>query len=453
MIRNAISRATLGMALAAGIAAVGVSAPAAAQRAKPQQQGGPKIEFSKEFRAAAGELDKTLSDGAKNPAVTAATQQARAAGQNAQAKAAAVAQVDAALGGAKAKLDAASAAASTPGDKLKLGEMTRTYGVLTDDAALQYTGLTMMLDSGLLPATALGQIHWLAGIAAYQKRDFAGAAKYIQLAKDGGFQDPQLDAVLSDAYKRSNNPAAALQMAQRDIAAAKTAGTKPSEASIRTALQSAYDAKQAGPSAEYATLLVQNYPSSNAWNVAINVVRATSAFQVQETLDLMRLMARTNSYANDRDFIEYIQAADARRFPGEVAKVIEVGTTSGKLKASDPFVAEARTIAAGRIAADQRSLPALERDARAASAPVATVSAAADTFLSYGDATKAADLYAIALSKPGGDAARLNTRLGIAQVDKGDYAGAQASFAKVQGPRKVLAQLWAAYATQKAAGR
>lgn len=452
MIRSSISRAALGMALAAGIAAVGVSAPAAAQRNKAQQQAGPKIEFSKEFRTAAAEIDKTLSEGAKNPAVTAATQQARAAGDNAQAKAAAVAQVDAALGGAKVKLDAATAVASTSGDKLKLGEMTRTYGVLTDDPAAQYTGLTMMLDSGVLPAASLGQVKWLAAVAAYQKRDFANAARYAQAAKDGGFQDPQLDAVLADSYKRSNNPAAALQMAQRDIAAAKAAGTKPSETAIRTALQSAYDSKQAGPSAEYAALLVQNYPSSNAWNVAINVVRATSPFQAQETLDLMRLMARTNSYANDRDYIEYIQAADARRFPGEVAKVIEAGTAAGKLKANDPFISEARTVASGRVAADQRSLPALERDARAASAPVATVAAAADTFLSYGDAAKAADLYTIALSKPGGDAARLNTRLGIAQIDKGDYAGAQASFAKVQGPRKALAQLWAAYAAQKAAG-
>ncbi|MDB5726248.1 MAG: hypothetical protein JWQ16_3002 [Novosphingobium sp.] len=453
MIRNSISRATLGMALAAaGIAAVGVSAPAFA--AKPAAQpAGPKIEFSKEFRAVAGELDKTLADGVKNPAVTAASQQARAAGQNAAAKAAAVAQVDAALGGAKAKLDAAGAAASTPGDRLKLGEMRRTYGVLTDDTELQYAGLTMMIESGLLPAASLGQVQWLAGVAAYQKRDFANAAKYAQQAKDGGYQDPQLDAVLSDAYKRSNNPAAAMQMAQRDIAAAKAAGTKASEGSIRTALQAAYDAKQAGPTAEYAVLLVQGYPSSNAWNVAINVVRATASYQVQETLDLMRLMARTNSYASDRDYIEYIQAADARRFPGEVAKVIEAGTASGKLKANDPFVAESRTIATGRIAADQRSLPALERDARAPNAPVATVAAAADTFLSYGDAAKAVDLYTIAVSKPGGDVARLNTRLGIAQIDKGDYAGAQVTLAKVQGPRATLAKLWSAYAAQKAAGK
>ncbi|MEO5587666.1 MAG: hypothetical protein ABIQ81_08245 [Novosphingobium sp.] len=454
MIRNAISRSTLAIALAAGVLTVGAFAPAAAQqRGRQQQPATPKVEFSKEFRAAAGDLDKALTEGSKNPTVTAATQQARAAGTNAAAKAAAVAQVDLALGGAKAKLDAATAAASLPADRLKLGEMTRTYGVLTDNTALQYTGLTMMLDSGLLPATAAGQVQWLAGVAAYQKADFAAAAKFIQLAKDGGFQDPQLDAVLSDAYKRSNNPAAALQMAQRDIAAAKAAGTTPGEASIRTVLQSAYDAKQAAPSAEYAVLLVQNYPSANAWNVAINVVRATAPFQVQETLDLMRLMARTNSYANDRDYIEYIQAADARRFPGEVVKVIEAGTAAGKLKANDPFIAEARTVATGRVAADRASLPALDRDAHAPNASVATVTAGADTFLSYGDAVKAENLYTLALGKPGGDAARLNTRLGIAQVDKGDYASAQASFAKVQGSRKTLAQLWSAYAAQKAAGK
>lgn len=454
MIRNAISRATLGVALAAGIAAVGFAAPAAAQqRGKQPQQAGPKVEFSKPFVAAAGDLEKAFKDVTKNPAVMTPSQAVRAAGTNTAARAAAVAQVDAALGGAKAKLDAAAAVATTTGDKMKLGELQRMYGALTDDPALQYQGLVAMLDSGLVPAASQGQLQWMAGVAAYQKRDFANAAKYVQLAKDGGFKDPQLDAVLGDAYKRSNNPAAALQNAQRDIAAAKAAGTAPSEGSIRTALQAAYDSKQAGPTAEYAALLAQNYPSSSAWNVAINVVRATSPFQAQETLDLMRLMARTGSYANDRDYVEYIQAADARRFPGEVTKVIEAGTAAGKLKASDPFVAEARATAAARIAADRAGLPALERDARAASAPVATVSAAADTFLSYGDAAKAADLYAIALGKPGGDAARLNTRLGIAQVDKGDYAGAQASFAKVQGPRKALAQLWAAYAAQKAAGK
>jgi hypothetical protein len=78
---------------------------------------------------------------------------------------------------------------------------------------------------------------------------------------------------------------------------------------------------------------------------------------------------------------------------------------------------------------------------------------AADALLSYGQAAKAAELYTIALGKPGVDTARAQLRLGIAQVDTGNYAAAQQSFAKVTGPRKAIAQLWAAYAAQKAAGR
>ena len=82
-------------------------------------------------------------------------------------------------------------------------------------------------------------------------------------------------------------------------------------------------------------------------------------------------------------------------------------------------------------------------------ATAATVSGAADAFLSYGDAAKAESLYAIALNKSGVDANRVLTRLGIAQVDQGKSAEALATLAKVQGPRKPIAQLWSAYASQK----
>ncbi len=96
-------------------------------------------------------------------------------------------------------------------------------------------------------------------------------------------------------------------------------------------------------------------------------------------------------------------------------------------------------------------MPGLEREARAPNASVVTVSGAADAFLSYGDAAKAEALYAIAMNKPGADAARLLTRQGIAQLDQGNLTGAQATFARVPaGPRKYIAQLWGLYAVQKA---
>ena len=43
--------------------------------------------------------------------------------------------------------------------------------------------------------------------------------------------------------------------------------------------------------------------------------------------------------------------------------------------------------------------------------------------------------------------------MGIAQIDTGDYTGAQATFAKITGPRVPLAKLWTIYAAEKAAGK
>ena len=62
-------------------------------------------------------------------------------------------------------------------------------------------------------------------------------------------------------------------------------------------------------------------------------------------------------------------------------------------------------------------------------------------------------MYTIALGKSGVDTNRVLTRLGIAQIDTGDFAGAQATFAKITGPRVPIAKLWSIYAAQKAAGK
>jgi hypothetical protein len=197
---------------------------------------------------------------------------------------------------------------------------------------------------------------------------------------------------------------------------------------------------------------VQDHPNVGSWNSALTVVRAVASYANQENLDLMRLMARTGAMKDRSDYIEYIQNADPRRLPGETLKIAEAGVASGALKSNDGFVADVLTQARARVAADRASLPNLERDARAGSASGATVIGAADAFLSYDQPAKAEELYKIALTKAGVDTARALTRLGIAQLDQGKYAEAQATFARVEGPRKPLAQMWAAFAAQKGRG-
>lgn len=432
-----VSRLALALALSTGVGAVALPTAAMAQKA-------PKISFSKEFSAAAAEFDKTLSASTSDATIKAAADKARAAQTDAE-RAAAAAQVDAALGGGKAKIDAIAPTVSTPGDKVKFGEMMRTYGVLTADPALQKQGLLMMLDSGALSAASVGQINYLAGITSYQTKDYAGAAKYLQAAKQAGYSDQQglLEQVLADSYKRTGNTGAALAMAKQEIDAARAAGTKPSETALRTALQAAYDAKQTGTSADLAAMLVQNYPTPDIWNTSISVIRSLTALPSQDNLDLMRLMARTNAMKDKRDYLEYIENADPRRLPGEAVKVIDAGVAAGKLTSSE--VAAAKAEASGRISSDKASLNGMS----ASSASGVAAMGAADGYLSYGQPAKAEEFYTAALSKSGVDKDRAMLRLGIAQADQGKYDAAAATFAKVGGTRAPVAKLWSAYAMNK----
>ncbi len=423
----------------------------------------PKLAMSKPFQTIAAPLSKAIEAAKTRPDVVAAKAKVTAAentynqsqgtAARAQAKAArdaAIVELGTVLAPEKAQLAAATAVATTPDDKYISGQLTIGLGSLALDTVIQRRGLAAMIDSGKVPAADLPRLQFFTGSTAYDQHDYAAARTALTAAVNGGFHDNDADALLADAYISDNQAAQGLTLLQRAIDQRKASGTAAPVSWYRRGLGAAYKAQLLDQASNFSMGLVQAYPTTENWSGAITILREIGHYPAQETLDLMRLMGRTNSFAEERDYIEYLQAADARRLPGESLKVIEAGLAAGKLRAGDTFVAESRTTANARIAADRASLVALERDARAGSATASTASAAGDAFLSYDQPAKAEALYTIALSKPGVEMAKVLTRLGIAQVDQGNYAGAQATFAKVEGQRKAIAQLWAIYAGQKA---
>lgn len=438
--RSVLSRTTMGAALALGLVAGGVatSQPAFAQKREKAPKGGGQMKLSPEFQKVAVTFSQGLDAARAKPEVTAAKGNAAALGT--------------ALAAEKAQVDPLFAAAATPEDKFVAGQFAVNLGGLAEDAALQRRGLQAMVDSGKSPPADVPKFQFFIGQLAYQAKDWAGARTALQGAMQAGYKENDVEALLAEAYINDNQAQQGLTVLKQAIDAKKAAGTPAPENWYRRGLGAAYKAKLLDQAASYSMALVEAYPTKENWGGAITVVREIGKFPAQETLDLMRLMGRTDSYSEERDYIEYIQAADARRLPGEVQKVIQQGTAGGKLRGNDPFITEARTVSGGAVAGDRASLPATEKAARAPTANLATVAGAADAFLSYGEAAKAEELYTIALTKPGADVARLNTRLGISQVDQGKFAPAQATFAKVDGPRKPIAQLWAIYAGQKAGG-
>lgn len=434
---NALSHSAMGIALAFGLVAGGVvtAEPAFAQK---RERGGGAMKLSPDFQKIAAPLSQAIEAAKAKPEVIAAKGNPAA--------------LSAALSSEKAQIDPAFAAATTPEDKFVAGQLAVSLGGVAEDTAMQRRGLQSMVDSGKTSAADLPKFQFFLGQLAFQAKDYAAARTALQAAKSAGYNENDIDALLAEAYINDNQAQQGLAILKQAIDARKAAGQPAPENWYRRGLGVAYKSQQLDQAAVFSMALVDAYPTTQNWGGAITVVREIGKFPAQETLDLARLMARTNSYNEERDYLEHIEAADARRLPGEVQKVIQAGFASGKLNAGNSFVSEQKSLADQRVGPDRASLAKLESDARAASASGVVVAGTADAFLSYGQAGKAEELYTLALSKPGADQARVLTRLGIAQTDQGKFGQAGETFAKVTGPRKPIAQLWALYAAQKAGG-
>ncbi|MFC0683870.1 hypothetical protein [Novosphingobium clariflavum] len=429
-----ISRVALAVALGGGMA-VAMAPVASAKEAKKSES-----KYSEAFIKAAGPIEKAIN------AATAAIPQ----GAGADAFPAAKASIDTALGGnGKAAIEAALPSATTPDDKMAMGQFARTYGVLSQDLAFKQKGVLLMIESGKVPAASLPATYFDAGVNAFNLKDYATAATYVKQAKDAGYQDPQnqLDLILSESYKRGGNPQAAMDMAKAEVDGAKAKGVAPSETSIRNVLQAAYTAKQLDASADYAAMLAQYYPRKDTWNISASIVRQLGSFEKSDNLDLMRLMFVTGGMKDKRDYYEYLENADPRAYPGEALKVMDQGLAKGLLTQAE--IGADRTNAASRVAGDKASLAATERDAQKPGATAAQIMGAADVLLSYEQYAKVEALLQSALTKPGVDANKANLRLGMAQAMQGKVAEAQATLAKVTDKRSSIAKLWSAYAATK----
>lgn len=425
--------AALALALVCGTAlgAVALEAPASAQKSKKEEKAA-KPNYSKGF-IAAYQAAEALSK----------------AGDNA---------------GAAAQVPTVLAAIQTDDDRTAAGGLVYNVGVATGNAAQQLQGIEMMLAGGKADAAKVGSYSYTAYQLASQAGDYNKARTYLAQAIEAGhsfegrlsdgtaraFGPDDMRAMYAETYFDENNFAGGFEYIRGQIASRAASGAAVPQTWITRPLGVAYNNDQAADAIEFGKMFVKYYPSDTSWGDAIAIQRNLVDYDPQQTLDILRLASKTNALRDTRSYVDYIEAADARRLPGEVKRVIDAGIAAGKLTSGDVYVSEASGIANARIAADKADLPALERDARAASATAVTASAAGDAFLSYEDYARAEAMYTIAAGKPGADMDRVMLRLGIAQIGLGKTDEALANLAKVGGSRKNIADLWAIYAQQKA---
>lgn len=456
-----LSRGAIALALVAASATVALPANAA-KKEKEAAASAPKIQMSKAFQPLAIAAQKAIDEAKKRPDVVAAQQavttatNAYNAAQGSAGRKAAMAQREAALAALlgtlsaeKAQIDALPAAGTTMEDKFWAGQLTQGLGGVAQDMKLIRTGYELMLASGKYPAAETPKLQNAIGQICYDAKDFVCAVTQLDGALKGGYKGDSTEALLADSYIQQGQVQAGLDRLMAGIKARNASGTPAPQDWYRRGLSAAYKAKILDQASAFSNALVEAYPTKENWAGAIAILRLVAKYEVQERLDLMRLMQRTDSFSDTTDYFEFIQAADPRRLPSEVITVMNAGLAAGKLQRSDISVTEALAQANERVKAETPTLPSLEKSAMAPTATGNSIAATADALMSYGQTAKAEVLYRAALAKGGVDVQRVNTRIGITLFDQGKYAEAKAMFDQVTGIRQPMARLWSVYAAQK----
>ncbi|MGI9361114.1 MAG: hypothetical protein ACR2O7_06025 [Parasphingorhabdus sp.] len=354
---------------------------------------------------------------------------------------------------AKPLVEALLAEPLTGDDQYIAGQLAIQLGSSLKDTALQEKGINASLASGKTPAEQMPAFLFYSGNFAYGAGRYEEAAQKLQQAFDAGYTENGVGALIAEANFKLNKFPEGLAALERAIEHQESTGAKAEENWYRRGAGVAMQHNANGAAAKWTYKLVEAYPTGENWRAALSVYRdsANPKLSNQENLELMRLMRKADAMESERDYFEYADAADPRRLPGEVVSLLEEGLAKGDVPSSSTYVTEALAAARSAVPADKASLPASERDAKsAANGKIAL--ATADALLSYGENSKAADLYQTAITKGGVDTPRAQMGLGIANANLSNWDAAKQAFASVTGSRKNIADFWTLWINQKAGG-
>lgn len=349
----------------------------------------------------------------------------------------------------QAALTEAQASASTPDDKYLVGFYQLQLGILGKDQALQGQGLDVMLESGLTPAENIGVYNFYSGNFAYGAKNYTKAIQRLEAAKAAGSTEAALAPMLMDSYLNAGQIDKGWEIAQAGIASARAAGTKPSEELFVRPAQAFQKANRTNEMLDVLTMRVQDYPTPATWRNTLYILLQQSGGDKELNLDILRLMRATNSMTQRPEYLEYAGLATEAGYPGEVVALIKHGQNSGAIPKSDAHFGGILESQTPRATADAAAVAADATKPATLSNPKAA-RATADALVGNGDAAKAIPLYQAALAASPTDAV-IQYRLGVAQALAGQSDAAVASFAKVQGNRQRLAQLWTVRAKAGAA--
>lgn len=341
----------------------------------------------------------------------------------------------------QAALAEGASTATSPDDKYLTGFYQLQLGILNKDQALQAQGLDAMLETGKAPAESVGVYNFYSGNFAYGAKNYTKAIQRLEAAKAAGSTEAALAPMLMDSYLNGGQIDKGWEIAKAGIDSARAAGARPSEELYVRPAQAFQKANRTNEMLDVLTMRVQDYPTAATWRNTLYILLQQAQGDKELNLDILRLMRATNSMTQRPEYLEYAALATEAGYPGEVVALVKQGQNSGAIPKTDAHFGGILETQGPRAATDAAAVAADAGKPATLSNPKAA-RATADALVGNGEPAKAIPLYEAALQAAPTDNV-VQFRLGVAQALAGQGDAAAASFAKVQGNRQRLAQLWA----------
>jgi hypothetical protein len=351
---------------------------------------------------------------------------------------------------AKAEFPKVVAAIGNDDDRYEAGILAINIGAPLKDLAFQEQGIDLLIASATTPADLKREYTFRKGAIGYDGKRFADAEKYMIDAYNLGHRDNNIEFLISNAMSQQGKDADAISWISKAIAASKAAGAMNKIYVLRAAILSAKAKNYAGAANFYKDLIIaENNP--DYWHDALAFFDRSREFNPEETLDIMRLMRATDGIRFQQEYAAYLDSLSyiGVRYPAEAVSLLDEGFAKGLISRNNVTFSERYNEAKARLAEDTRTLAGTIAPAKASPRGM-LASLTGDSFFSHKNYKTAKELYESALSKApvldkdGGDQTdRTRFRLAMSKTMLGDYAGAKADFAMINGAnRKAIAEYW-----------
>lgn len=354
---------------------------------------------------------------------------------------------------AMAKVQEASAVSGkTAYDDFKINEIKAFVAVKLGDLSTAAKAYEATLQSGELPADQMKERTKQLANLYYNLANYPKAIQYgSQYLKDAG-SDVSTAVIVAQAYYQQKDYARASEATQSLIHAANQSGQTVQESWLQVLMNCQVNLGKDDDAAATLEQLVAKYPSKQYWSQLLNYAQTRGASSDRKNLEFYRLKM-VNGLLKDNEYAQMAELAMALGFPGDAKSVLDKGFNEKVLGVGPSKDRETRlmNLAQTNSAADQKSLPAFEKEAMAAASGDSDVKLG-QAYLSYGESAKAIEAIKRGLKKGNVKVVdEANLQLGQAYLNSKQVNEAISAFKAVPADSKLasIAKLWALYAAGK----